>query len=69
MQVRTVMSDKIIKSYLCQGKEVNLVFSQRQNAYIIQIEKKMIKMFPPQTPIKVMEKFAMQELINITDKN
>lgn len=68
MQVVTVMSDKIIKAYICQGKEVNLVFSQRQNAYVIQIEKKMVKMFPPQTPIKVMEKFAMQELLKITDK-
>ena len=67
MQVKTAMSDKIIKAYFCQGKEVNLIFSQRQNAYIIQIEKKMIKMFPPQTPIKVMEKFAMQELIKMTD--
>lgn len=63
------MNGKIIKSFICNGHEVQLIHSTKQNCYIIEVNKKTIKTFPVTTNIKLMEDFAIQSLLKLTDKN
>ncbi len=61
------MNKNLFKSYICQGKQINLRYDKKINSYIIEIDGKPVRTFSVMTSIKVMEDYALKLLTKLTD--
>ena len=60
-------SSHIVKSFICMGEIINLLYVKSKNCYAVEHNGEILKVFSRQSNMQVMENYAMQLLTKLTD--
>lgn len=60
-------SSHIVKSFICMGEIINLLYVKSKNCYVIEHNGEILKVFSRQSNMQVMENYAIQILTKLTD--